>query len=88
MSRRVSTRQKIGMRIIPSWLREFVDIPADDRQLAEDLTSAGIAVESVQEENGSDHLRDGPDDQPRRCHEPLRRRARGIGDLQRRSEES
>ena len=26
---------------------------ADDRQLAEDLTSAGIAVESVQEENGA-----------------------------------
>jgi len=40
------------MRIIPSWLREFVDISADDRPLAEDLTSAGIAVESVQQENG------------------------------------
>src|ERR1700745_2725674 len=40
------------MRIIPSWLREFVDIAADDRQLAEALTSAGIAVESVQEEHG------------------------------------
>jgi phenylalanyl-tRNA synthetase beta chain len=46
------TRQKIGMRIIPSWLREFVDVTADDRQLAEDLTSAGIAVESIQQENG------------------------------------
>ena len=41
------------MRIIPAWLREFADVAADDRQLAEDLTSAGIAVESVQEENGS-----------------------------------
>ncbi|HKD86164.1 MAG TPA: phenylalanine--tRNA ligase subunit beta [Terriglobales bacterium] len=41
------------MRIIPSWLREFVDVPADDRRLAEDLTSVGIAVESVQEESGS-----------------------------------
>ncbi len=41
------------MRILPSWLREFVDIPADDRRLAEALTSAGIAVESVQEENGA-----------------------------------
>jgi len=41
------------MRILPAWLREFVDVAADDRQLAEDLTSAGIAVESVQEENGS-----------------------------------
>ncbi len=41
------------MRILPTWLREFVNVAADDRQLAEDLTSAGIAVESVQEENGS-----------------------------------
>ncbi|MDR3746695.1 MAG: phenylalanine--tRNA ligase subunit beta [Acidobacteriota bacterium] len=40
------------MRILPAWLREFVDIKADDRQLAEDLTSAGIAVESVEEVNG------------------------------------
>src|SRR5208283_4637661 len=40
------------MRIIPTWLREFVNVSSDDRQLAEDLTSAGIAVESVQEENG------------------------------------
>src|ERR1022692_2434873 len=41
------------MRILPTWLREFVDITADDRQLAEDLTSAGIAVESVGEEHGA-----------------------------------
>jgi hypothetical protein len=41
------------MRILPSWLRQFVDIKADDRQLAEDLTSAGIAVESVVEEHGA-----------------------------------
>jgi phenylalanyl-tRNA synthetase beta chain len=41
------------VRIIPAWLREFVHIAAVDRQLAEDLTSAGIAVESVQEEHGS-----------------------------------
>lgn len=41
------------MRILPTWLREFIDVPADDRQLAEALTSAGIAVESVQEENGA-----------------------------------
>jgi phenylalanyl-tRNA synthetase beta chain len=40
------------MRILPTWLREFVNITADDRQLAEDLTSAGIAVESVTQENG------------------------------------
>ncbi|MFZ0913149.1 MAG: phenylalanine--tRNA ligase subunit beta [Candidatus Korobacteraceae bacterium] len=41
------------MRILPAWLREFVKVAADDRRLAEDLTSAGIAVESVQEENGA-----------------------------------
>lgn len=41
------------MRILPTWLREFVNIAADDRQLAEDLTSAGIAVESVAQENGA-----------------------------------
>ncbi len=35
------------MKLSPSWLREFVDLPVDDRQLADDLTLAGIAVESV-----------------------------------------
>lgn len=41
------------MRILPTWLCEFVKVTADDRHLAEDLTSAGIAVESVVEENGA-----------------------------------
>jgi phenylalanyl-tRNA synthetase beta chain len=41
------------MRILPSWLREFVNVAAGDRQLAEDLTSAGIAVESIAEEQGA-----------------------------------
>src|SRR5579864_6538394 len=35
------------MRISPAWLREFVDIKVSDRQLADDLTLAGIAVESI-----------------------------------------
>ena len=43
----------MGMRILPAWLREFVNVAADDRQLAEDLTSAGIAVESIAEEHGA-----------------------------------
>src|SRR5208283_3179360 len=43
----------VRMRILPAWLREFVNVAADDRQLAEDLTSAGIAVESVGEEHGA-----------------------------------
>src|SRR5215472_2265822 len=35
------------MRISPQWLREFVDLKVDARQLADDLTLAGIAVESI-----------------------------------------
>lgn len=40
------------MRISPTWLREFVDLKVDYRQLADDLTLAGIAVESVRELDG------------------------------------
>ena len=40
------------MRIDPNWLREFVDLRVDDRQLADDLTLAGVAVESVKETDG------------------------------------
>ena len=35
------------MKLSPQWLREFVDIKADDARLADDLTHAGIAVEKV-----------------------------------------
>src|ERR1700756_165770 len=38
------------MKISPGWLREFVDIPADDRKLADDLTLAGISVEAIEGE--------------------------------------
>jgi phenylalanyl-tRNA synthetase beta chain len=40
------------MRIDPQWLREFVDLKVNDRQLADDLTLAGVAVESVKEIGG------------------------------------
>ena len=40
------------MRILPSWIREFVDVKANDHDLAEVLTHAGIAVESEAEERG------------------------------------
>jgi len=40
------------MRILPSWLREFAPIPADDRKLADDLTLAGLSVEAVLSEGG------------------------------------
>src|SRR5438445_11020647 len=35
------------MKLSPQWIRDFVDIPVDDRRLAEDLTSIGIAVEGT-----------------------------------------
>jgi phenylalanyl-tRNA synthetase beta chain len=35
------------MKLLPTWLREFVDVPVDDAQLATDLTAAGIAVEGI-----------------------------------------
>src|SRR5581483_10242511 len=40
------------MRIIPNWIRDFIEIKANDRELAEALTHAGIAVESIVEERG------------------------------------
>jgi phenylalanyl-tRNA synthetase beta chain len=39
------------MKISPQWLRDFVDLDVNYHQLADDLTLAGIAVESV---NGED----------------------------------
>src|SRR3954466_73949 len=41
------------MKISPNWLRDFVSIKADDRQLANDLTHAGIAVESIEGEGAN-----------------------------------
>jgi len=40
------------MKLLPSWIREFVDVPADDRQLADALTSAGISVEGIDQVEG------------------------------------
>ncbi|HET9182754.1 MAG TPA: phenylalanine--tRNA ligase subunit beta [Candidatus Angelobacter sp.] len=40
------------MHIDPQWLHEFVEIKVADRQLADDLTLAGVAVESVKEIDG------------------------------------
>src|SRR6185437_3131385 len=41
------------MKLSPQWLRDFVDVPAADRRLAEDLTSAGITVEGVSGEGAN-----------------------------------
>jgi phenylalanyl-tRNA synthetase beta chain len=35
------------MKLSPAWFRDFVDAKVDDRRLAQDLTSVGIAVESI-----------------------------------------
>jgi len=40
------------MKISPQWLRDFVDLDVNYHQLADDLTLAGIAVESVSGEDG------------------------------------
>ena len=63
------------MKLLPSWIREFVNIPVDDRQLADDLTMAGISVEGI-DETRLQRLRSRHHPQSRRRHEPLRRRAR------------
>ena len=41
------------MKLSANWLREFVDLTVDDRRLAEDLTSIGIAVEGFSGEGAS-----------------------------------
>ena len=40
-------RARAVMKISPQWLRDFVDLDVNYHQLADDLTLAGIAVESV-----------------------------------------
>src|SRR5882724_1344131 len=35
------------MKLSPQWIRDFVDLPVDDRRLAEDLTNVGISVEGT-----------------------------------------
>src|SRR6185437_15220961 len=41
------------MKLSAQWIREFVDLPVDDRQLAEGLTSIGIAVEGISGEGAN-----------------------------------
>ncbi|MBI4465655.1 MAG: phenylalanine--tRNA ligase subunit beta, partial [Acidobacteria bacterium] len=40
------------MKILFSWLKEFVSLPSDMRRLAEDLTMLGLPVDSVSTEDG------------------------------------
>src|SRR5579864_890198 len=41
------------MKLSPQWIRDFVDPPVDDRRLANDLTSIGIAVEGISGEGAN-----------------------------------
>ena len=41
------------MKLSPSWLRDFVDLPVDYRRLADELTLAGVAVEGISGEGES-----------------------------------
>ncbi len=43
----VRVNQQRNMKLSPHWLRDFVDLTVDDRQLAEDLTAVGMAVEGI-----------------------------------------
>ena len=45
------------MKVPLSWLKEFVDVAAEPRRLAEDLTLAGLAVDAV-ESDGKDTVLD------------------------------
>jgi len=35
------------MKLLPNWIRDFVELSVDDRQLASDLTDVGIGVEGI-----------------------------------------
>ncbi len=41
------------MKLSSHWIRDFVDLPVDNRRLAEDLTSIGIAVEGISGEGAN-----------------------------------
>ena len=72
------------MKILTKWLRAYLPgLPVDDARLAEDLTLRGIAVEGIYSLGDGQRfaLRDGHHHQPRGRDEPLRRSARGGGDL-------
>src|SRR3954452_18016737 len=41
------------MKLSAQWIRDFVELPTDDRRLAEDLTAIGIAVEGISGEGAN-----------------------------------
>ena len=71
------------MRISPIWLREFVDIKVDDQRLADEITLAGVAVESVKQIDGQTLFEmeigtNRPDDM---CHYGVARECSAIYDI-------
>jgi phenylalanyl-tRNA synthetase beta chain len=71
------------MRISPIWLREFVDLKVNDAQLADDLTLAGIAVESVKQVDGQTlfEMEIGTNRPDAMCHYGVARECSAIYDL-------
>jgi phenylalanyl-tRNA synthetase beta chain len=52
------------MKISPTWIREFINPPVDDRKMAEDLTATGTAIEGFyqpQQTNSGPGSGDGKD---------------------------
>jgi phenylalanyl-tRNA synthetase beta chain len=47
VKRRLSLVVGNTMKLSPQWIRDFVDLPVNDRELAEGLTAIGIAVEGI-----------------------------------------
>lgn len=72
------------MRISPTWLKEFVDLKVSDRQLADDLTLAGIAVESVRECDGETlfEMEIGTNRPDAMCHYGVARECSAIYDIE------
>jgi phenylalanyl-tRNA synthetase beta chain len=71
------------MRIDPKWLREFVDLKVSETQLADDLTLAGVAVESVKQIDGQTlfEMEIGTNRPDAMCHYGVARECSAIYDL-------
>ncbi len=52
------------MRIIPSWIRDFISVSDDDHQMAERLTASGVAIEGFYlPQHANNGRAGGPDEQ-------------------------
>ena len=71
------------MRISPQWLREVVDIKVDDQRLADEITLAGVAVESVKQIDGQTlfEMEIGTNRPDAMCHYGVARECSAIYDI-------